>query len=120
MIDQQVIRLLPRLFAHLGVRTDISSDDRLQSAENPLRNRRRANDDPANHATVTRDSVPFDREGCADGQRLMTVLKIGRLLAHDSDCERLDIECRIVSRFHHGNCRMDTDEQRSIDDLSIL
>src|SRR4051812_22614769 len=87
MIDQQVIRLLSRLFAHLGVRADRSADDRFQAAEDSLRDRGRAHGDAAHNAKILADAVAFDREGGGNRERHHLVLHIAHdvCLAHSSN-----------------------------------
>jgi hypothetical protein len=67
VLKHAVERLLARLFAHLGVRADAAANDVLEPADNPLRNRRRGDDNAADEAFVADISEALNREGGGNG-----------------------------------------------------
>ena len=65
MCGHLTVRCLACLLAHLRIRANSSADDILQPADDPLGNRRSANNDSANEALVIHNVAPLDGErGC--------------------------------------------------------
>ena len=55
-----VVSMLTPLLTHLGVSSNATSDNALQTAKEPLRDSRRSNDDATNHPLVSGDPATWD------------------------------------------------------------
>ena len=62
MLQQQVVSLLAGLLTHLGIRSDLATNDLLEPAQNTLPYGWGAYDNPANETLVFGDAIALNRK----------------------------------------------------------
>jgi hypothetical protein len=62
MLQQEIVSLLARLLAHLGIGPNLAADDLLEPTQNALAYRWGSYDDSANETFVFCDAISLDRK----------------------------------------------------------
>src|SRR5437016_13912460 len=92
MLQQQVVSLLACLLTHLGIRSDLATNDLFEPAQNTLPYGWGAYDNPANETLVFGDAIALNRKRRRGLQRALR-----------SEERRVGKECRCRWASYHLN-----------------